>query len=129
MPGELVFLDLSKILVSRCDGLEFELKNKHWKSIVNGYTGKKLCDFTKTKKGMVEPTCEWMDIMKKLGIPLLAIKMDPGGENEALEKRLRSKDWGPVLQPCNVQLTSREALQHNHAAELSFTYIRCSYSR
>lgn len=122
-PGELVYLDLSKVTVSRLDGTEFELSNKYWRSVVDGSTGKKWCGFTPTKKGMVEEMCEFMNIMKSLGIPISAIRMDPGGENEALEKRLKSKDWGPTLQPVDVQLTSRETPQHNHAAELSFPYI------
>ena len=40
-PGERIFLDLSKVTVSRDDSSEFHLKQKHWKSMVDKATGKK----------------------------------------------------------------------------------------
>ena len=53
-----VYLDLSKVTVSRDDGTDVDLNKKHWKSIVDERTGKKWYDFTATKKYMVERTCE-----------------------------------------------------------------------
>ena len=59
-PGERVYLDLLKVTVSREGCLDFKMNQKNWKSIVDESTGKKWCDFTPTKSGMVEETCEWM---------------------------------------------------------------------
>ena len=54
-PGECIYLDLSKVMVSKSDGTEF---------VVDEYTGKKWCDFMDTKIGMVERTCEFLSLMK-----------------------------------------------------------------
>ena len=53
-------------------------------------TGKKWSDFTPTKKGMVEHTCEFMYKMKQRGIPISAIWLDPVGENKELENPVDS---------------------------------------
>ncbi len=65
-PGGRAFLDLSKVTVSKLDGSDFELKRKWWKIMVDQATGKKWSDFTDTKNGMVENTCEFMQQMKIL---------------------------------------------------------------
>ena len=121
-PGGRVCLDLSKVTVSRDDGSDFQLNQKNWKSIVDEHTGKKWCDFTKTKNGMVEPTCEFLHKLKSRGIPVKIIRLDPGGENLKLEKRAASVDW-KELQPLDFEFTSRDTPQHNSLAETSFPYI------
>ena len=121
-PGGRVYLDLSKVSVSKADGSEFELAQKNWKSIVDEATGMKWCNFTTTKSGMVERTCEWLNQMKARNIPVLIVRMDPGGENIKLEKRAKSVDW-QSLQPIDFEMTSRDTPQHNNLAELSFPYL------
>ena len=122
IPGQRVYLDLSKVTLSRKDGSKDELHRQQWKIIVDEATGKKWCDFTTTKAGMVEPTCEFMNIMKSKGIPIRVIRMDPGGENVKLEKRLQTADW-QGLQPIDCEFTSRNTPQHNSRAEVAFPYI------
>ncbi len=58
VPGGRVYLDLSKVTISKLDDTEFELENKWWKVVMDNATGKKWSDFTPTKKGVVEHTCE-----------------------------------------------------------------------
>ena len=122
IPGWRVYLDLSKVTVSKSDGSEFEIQQKWWKTIVDEAMGKKWCDFTETKKAMVGHTCKWMNKMKQRGKAILKIRMDPAGENEALEKRIRNVDWAS-LQPCDCEFTSRDTPQHNNLAELCFPFI------
>ena len=86
-PGERVYLDLSNVTVSREDGSDFEINQKNWKSIVDESTGRKWCDFTPTKSGMVEQTCEWMHRMKKRSMPIKTVRLDPAGENHKLVKK------------------------------------------
>ena len=121
-PGGRVFLDLSKVTVSKLDGSEFELNRKWWKIIVDQATGKKWSDFTDTKSGMVENTCEFMHKMKTRGMAIKIIRLDPAGENHKLEKRAGSVDWKPI-QPVEFEFTSRDTPQHNNLAELAFPYL------
>ena len=72
-PGERVYLDLSRVTVSKSDGSEFEINQKNWKIIVDECTGKKWSDFTETKIGMVERTCEFLSLMKTRGVPIKTI--------------------------------------------------------
>ena len=122
VPGGRVYLDLSKVTISKSDDTEFELANKWWKVVVDEATGKKWSDFTPTKRGMVERTCEFMHKMKQRGIPISIIRLDPAGENKELENRVGSVEWKP-LQPVDFEFTSRDTPQHNNLAELSFPYI------
>ena len=48
-PGERIYLNLSKVTVSKSDGTKFDIQNKHWKIMVDEATGKKWSDFTDTK--------------------------------------------------------------------------------
>ena len=88
-----VYLDLSKVTVSRDDGTDVNLNQKRWKSIVDERTGKKWCGFTATNKEIVERTCEWLNKMKTRGIVVEIIRLDPTGKNLKLEKRVASVDW------------------------------------
>ena len=56
-PGERIYLDLSKVTLAGDNGVE-ELNRKHWKLIVGECTGKKWSEFSETKSGVVDPTCE-----------------------------------------------------------------------
>jgi hypothetical protein len=121
-PGDIVHLDLSKVTAAKSDGSEVDIPRKHCEIIVDKATGKKWISFYRTKDEMVEPTCQWISKMKARGIPILAIRMDPGGENIKLEKRLESAEW-QSLQPVDVQVTSRDTPQHNSKVEVSFPHI------
>ena len=121
-PGERMYLDLSTIKVLQEDKTEFELKRKYWKTMVDEASGKKFCDFTSTKNGMVERTCEFLHITKQRGRPVRKVRLDPSGENHKLAKRAQSVDW-KELQPIDFEFTSRDTPQHNNLAELSFPYI------
>ena len=72
-PGGRVYLDLSKVTISKRDDSEFELTNKWWKIIVNEASGKKWWDFTLNKKGMVKYTCEFLHKMKQWNLPIKVI--------------------------------------------------------
>lgn len=121
-PGDMIYLDLSKVTAAKSNGSNEDIPRKHCEIMVDKSTGKKWINFTKTKDGMVEPTCEWMSKMKAIGVPIRAIRMDPGGENIKLKKKLESADW-QSLQPVDVQVTSRDTPQHNSRAEVSFPHI------
>ena len=54
--------------------------------MVNEATGKKWCNFMKTKSGMIERTCKFFNKKKSKGIPVKCICLDPAGENLKLEK-------------------------------------------
>ena len=79
-PGGRIYLDLSKVTVRKDDGTEFELNKKNWKTMVDEATGKKWCDFTETKSGMVERTYEFMHKMKAWGKAVEKVRLDPVGE-------------------------------------------------
>ena len=71
-PGKRVYLNLSKVTVAGENGVE-ELSRKNWRLIADEYTGKKWSEFSETKSGMVEPTCEFLNIMKARGVPIKSI--------------------------------------------------------
>ena len=121
-PGKRINLDLSNVTMSKLDGLEFKILNKHWKVMVDESTGKKWCDFTNTKNKMIKHTCKFLHKMKSKGIPVLVIQLDPAGENLKLEKRASSVDWMP-LQPLEFKFTSRATPQHDNLADLAFPYL------
>ena len=85
-------------------------------------TGKKRSDFTPTKKGMVECTCEFMHKMKQRGIPITIIWLDPAGENKELETRVGSVEWKP-LQPVDFEFTSCDTPEHNNLADFYFLIL------
>ena len=121
-PCERLYLDLTKVTVPREDGGEHTITRKHWRNFVDEATGKKWCDFTMTKDGMVEPACEFLHILKKNGMGVRKVRLDPSGENESLEKRTKTSAW-KELQPLEFEFTSRDTPQHNHLVELSFPHI------
>ena len=105
VPGGRVYLDLSKVTISKSDDTEFELTKKLWKIVMDEATGKKWSDFTPTKKGIVQCTYEFMQKMKQKGIPVSKIRLEPAGENKKLENRVGCVAWAP-LQPVNFEFTS-----------------------
>ena len=121
-PGKRIYLNLSRVTVSKSDNYEFDIAKKNWKIIVDEFMGKKWSDFTDTKSGMVECTCKFLNAIKSRGIPVLYIRLDPAGENLKLEKRAMSIDWAS-LQPLEFEFTSRDTPQHNNLAELAFLYL------
>ena len=71
---------------------------------------------------MVERTCEFLNLMKSRNVPIKCIRLDPAGENSALQSRVQSVDW-QSLQPIKFEFTSRETLQHNNLAMLAFPFL------
>ena len=122
VPGGSVYMDLSKVSVRNSDGSEFELNRKHWKLMVDESTGKKWSDFTESKIEIVEPTCKFLNVMKANEVPITCIKLDPAGENVALEKHTQNVEWAH-FQPVKFEFTSRDTPQHNCLAELGFPYL------
>jgi hypothetical protein len=77
----------------------------------------KFLDFFKTKIGLVEPTCKIFNQWENEGHKVEYIHCDEGGENIALQKRLKSLSW--KMQP-KFKFTGRNTPQRNHLAEISF---------
>ena len=76
--------------------------------MVDEIKGMKWSNFYETKDGMVEPTCEKFHEWKQAGKPVKYVRCDNGGENKALENRLRSADWKLAVK---FEWTARNALQ------------------
>lgn len=93
-PCERVYLDLSKITVPHSDGSESAISKKNWRIMVDEATGKKWSSFHDSKVGMVEPTCELLNVLKSKGLPVTKIRLDPAGENVKLEKPERRVQTG-----------------------------------
>ena len=85
---EQIYLDLSKVTVPKKDGTTFDINKKHWRSVVDEKTGKKWCDFTATKKEMLDQMCQWLNSMQARGFKVKIIRLDPVGENGALRSAL-----------------------------------------
>ena len=85
---ERIYMDLSKVTVPKQDGTMFNINKKHWKSVVDEKTGKKWCDFTATKKEMLDQMCQWLNSMQARGFKVKIIRLDPVGENGALRSAL-----------------------------------------
>ena len=98
-PGGRIYLDLSKVTVSRDDDSHFELNKKWWKTMVDEATGKKWCDFTETKNGMVERSCEFFHKMKQRGMTIKIVQLDPAGKNHKLKNLIPV--WQILLNPLN----------------------------
>ena len=116
-PNGRVYLDVSSVKAR--EGAAPPPK-PHWRIIVDEKTQHKTSGFYATKDGMVEPTCELMSQWRQQDMPVKHLRMDNGGENIALEKRLKSSDW--QLHPI-VEYTAKDTPQHNHLAEVSFSTL------
>jgi len=87
---------------------------------VDEKTGFKSSSFHETKGGMVEPTCQKLTNWKANSMEVEIIRMDNGGENKKLVKRLNSDTW--KLYP-KIEYTARDTPQHNHLAEVAFATL------
>jgi hypothetical protein len=85
-PCEQAYLDLFKITVPHSNGTESTINKKNWRRMVDEATGKKWSSFHDSKSGMVEPTCELLNVLKSKGLPVRKICLDPVGENVNMEK-------------------------------------------
>ena len=58
---------------------------------------------------MPEQMCQWLNSMKARGFKVKIIRLDPAGENTALEKRVETEEWKD-LQPIDFEFirSSRE---------------------
>ena len=88
--------------------------------MVKEWTGYKIPDFFPSKSAMVEPTCEKLNIMRQLNKLPKYLRMDNGGENVKLEKRLQSKDWKI---PITIEYTARDTPQCNSLVEVGFATL------
>jgi Reverse transcriptase (RNA-dependent DNA polymerase) len=114
-----IHLDISSII--NTEYAEFERTPKpYWRIIVDERTQLKFSDFHTTKSGMVEPTCELIQSWKNSGKSIKYIRCDDGGENKALEKRLKSSDWKINIK---FEYTGRDTPQRNSLAEVAFYVI------
>ena len=115
-PNERIYADMSS--VKEIDGCKATYQNM-W-LMVDQFTEYKMVRSYKTKKDMVEPTCEELFKWKQMGKEVQFLRMDNAGENLKLEQRLRSKDW--KLYP-TIEYTARSTPQHNHKAEVAIATI------
>ena len=90
--------------------------------MVDQASGKKKINFTDTKSGMVDNTCEFIHKVKTRGMAIKIIQLHQAGENIKLEKRAESVDWKPI-QLVEFEFTLRDTLQYNNLAELAFPYL------
>jgi hypothetical protein len=110
-----VYLDLSSIKSN--EELQVTPRVQHWRMIVDELTKKKVSHFYETKDGMDEPTCEIFCRWTKAGKGGQCIRMDNGGENKLLVKRMNSREW--KLYP-KIEFTARVTPQHNHLVEVGY---------
>jgi hypothetical protein len=120
-PCERLYLDLTTVTVPKEGGGEHTIAWKHWHNFVDKVTGKKWV-VTETKDGMVEPACEFLHVLKKKGMGVEKVRLDPSGEDESLERRTKTTAW-KELQPIKFEFTSQDTPQHNGLVELSFPHI------
>ena len=97
-PNDRDALDISTIKAPKA--LKITLGKPNWRIMVDELTGMKFSDFFATKNGMVEPTCEKLNMWKEAKIPVTYLRMDNAGENKALHTRMNSADgvykiWNP----------------------------------
>jgi len=114
--GQRIFIDLTSVKNREFPGIE-QLAKPYWRILVDEKTQMKFTDFFETKIGMVEPTCEIFNQWENSGRKVEYVRCNEGGENKALQKRLKSSSW--KMQP-KFEFTGRNTPQRNHLAEISF---------
>ena len=77
-PNGRVALDISTIKAPKA--LKITLGMPNWRIMVDELTGMKFSDFFATKNGMVEPTCEKLNMWKEAKIPVTHLRMDNAGK-------------------------------------------------
>jgi hypothetical protein len=113
--GKRVFLDISSIKIME-DG-DKPTTQPYWRIMVDKRTQLRFSNFYLNKDGMVEPTCEQFRRWKEGGRAVKYIRLDDGGENEALQKRALSDAWKLDIE---FEFTGGDTPQWNHLAELGF---------
>jgi len=90
--GERMFLDLSSVKNTEFPEVD-RVPKPYWCIIVDERTQMKFSSFYSTKNEMVEPTCEFFNMLKNENKIVKYLRCDNGGENLLLKKRLNSVDW------------------------------------
>jgi hypothetical protein len=83
-----VFLDI--LLIKIMEDTDKPTAQPYWRIMVDERTQLKFSNFSRTKDGMVKPTCEQLHRWKEAGRAVKYIRLDDGGENKALQKRALS---------------------------------------
>jgi hypothetical protein len=91
-----------------------------WNIVVDEFTNLGISAFYNTKDAMIEPMCVRIQQQKTRGRPLKRLRMDNAGENQALERRMKSSDWKLDVE---IEYTARATPQQNSLAELKFATI------
>ena len=120
--NEMISIDLAKIGIPKDkDADDPVIRNQHWAMIHDRATGRKVSDFYPSKKMMIEPTCEKIQVWKDEGKPVKRIRCDNAGENKKLEERLKSVDW--KLGDIKFEYTASYTPQQNSRVEKGFETI------
>ena len=114
-PGELMYLDISTIKGEK-DGPAVNAK-RHWRMMVDDWSGCKFSKFFTTKNGMIEPTLSQWHKWAQKGIKVQKVRMDNAGENKKLQEMAEGKDWKMTM---DFTYTARDTPQQNHLVELGF---------
>ncbi len=94
---------------------------KNWRIIViDPVVQLKFSHFYAAKSDMVEPTCELLNMWRQNKVEVTHLRMDDGGENISLAKRLKSSDW---KLPIKIEFTAARTPQQNWPAEVGFYVI------
>lgn len=112
-----VYLDISRVVNPKH---KVQPRRPYWHLMVDEKTGYKSSSFFQAKDEMVEPTCQKLANWKANGMEVKVLRMDNGGENKSLVKRLNSKEW--KLYPA-IEYTARDTPQHNHLVEVGFATL------
>jgi hypothetical protein len=110
--GERMFLDITSIKPPNGT----TLYNRHWRMMVDEYSGCHFTDFFDTKNGMIEPTCAKFQQWKQADKTVKHLRMDNAGENNKLLERANGADWKLNIA---AEYTARDTPQQNHRAELA----------
>jgi hypothetical protein len=73
---------------------EDSMSKPYWQIIVNKRTQMTFSDFFTSKNGMVEPTCQLVQNLRNTGKDIRIIRCNNGGENKALENRVKKSECG-----------------------------------
>jgi hypothetical protein len=105
-----IFLDISSVNNTEYPEVE-NIPKPYWRIIVDESTQLKFSDFFSSKSGMIEPTCILINKWIASGKNIKIIRCDDGGENHALERRIKSLDWKLNI---NFEYTGRDTPRFVH---------------
>ena len=118
----MISIDLAKIGMPKDKRTgDPKITKPNWLMIHERATGKKFSMFFAKKSDMVEPVCELIQKWKNENKPVRRIRCDNAGENNTLEKRLKSSDW--KMGDIQFEYTSRNTPQQNSRVEKGFETI------